>query len=173
MRSVLVISFAALALVALNGSLALADTVRIWKVGSPHRGDTPAPTIPASLKEAAEKLGVSLSIETFPAEGFAATVQPATLVAPGEGSFPTPAPGERFGTFDWTSSPSGDVVTQIVEFAYEDDARLFFEPTSIPGARHEISSGRLWSTRSMWGWRVWSINQSGDVTLSTARRFTH
>jgi len=44
---------------------------------------------------------------------------PATLVAPGDGGFPSPRPGERFGTFDWESSPSRDIVTHIIEFAYE------------------------------------------------------
>jgi hypothetical protein len=98
---------------------------------------------------------------------------PATLVAPGDGDFPSPPPGERFGTFEWDSSPSGDIVTHIIEFAYEDDARLFFEADRTPETRHQISSGQLWSTRSMWSWRVWSVSQSGDVTVSASRRFLH
>jgi hypothetical protein len=98
---------------------------------------------------------------------------PATLVAPAEGEFPTPPPGQRFGTFDWDSSPSSDVAAHIVEFAYEDDARLFFEPAGVPGARHQISAAQLWTTRSMWSWRIWSVSQSGDIAVSVARRFPH
>jgi hypothetical protein len=98
---------------------------------------------------------------------------PATLVAPRDGDFPSPPPGERFGTFEWNSSPSSDIVTHIIEFAYEDDARLFFESDRTPEAHHQISSGQLWGTRSMWTWRVWSVSRSGDITLSSARRFLH
>jgi hypothetical protein len=33
--------------------------------------------------------------------------------------------------------------------------------------------GVLWTTHSERRWRVWSINKSGDVVLSEARRFVH
>ena len=54
-------------------------TVRIWKIGSPHRGDTPTPTIPVSLEEAARRLGASISVETFPAKGFATAFREAVI----------------------------------------------------------------------------------------------
>jgi len=78
MRRALVRSFALLALIALDGQ-ALADTVRIWKIGSPHRGDTPTPTIPVSLEEAARRPGASISVETFPAKGFATAFREAVI----------------------------------------------------------------------------------------------
>ena len=73
MLRALVLSFTSMALIALDGPQALADTVRIWKIGSPYRGDTPTPTIPLSLKEAARELGAGISVETLPAKGFATT----------------------------------------------------------------------------------------------------
>ena len=48
-----------------------AGRILIWKVGSPHNGDTPDKTIPLELRQAAKKLGVSIQIEAFPAKGFA------------------------------------------------------------------------------------------------------
>ncbi len=73
MRGVLIASFASLALTVFDGSRALADNaIRIWKIGSPHRGDTPAASIPASLQDEASRLGFGLSVEAFPAKGFAA-----------------------------------------------------------------------------------------------------
>jgi hypothetical protein len=43
----------------------------IWKVGSPHNGDTPDNILPQELQLAARKAGYRLTIETFPARGFA------------------------------------------------------------------------------------------------------
>src|SRR5262245_35025718 len=46
----------------------------IWKVGSPHNGDTPDNILPRELQLAAQKAlkdGYRLTIETFPARGFA------------------------------------------------------------------------------------------------------
>jgi hypothetical protein len=48
---------------------------------------------------------------------------PATLLSPTTRNRPRPQSGQRFGTFRWRSSPSDDVVAEIVEFAYDDDAR--------------------------------------------------
>jgi hypothetical protein len=98
---------------------------------------------------------------------------PATLLSPTTGNFPRPQSGERFGSFRWRSSPSDDVVAEIVEFAYDDDARLFLTRPAQPGSRGEISSGKLWSTRRAWYWRVWSVSRTGDVVFSDARTFTH
>ena len=46
------------------------QTVTIWRVGSPHRGDLPSETIPRALDAVAQKRGYSLRIEAFRAEGF-------------------------------------------------------------------------------------------------------
>ncbi len=99
---------------------------------------------------------------------------PAKLVAPLDGKFPVPADGERFGDFVWQPSTSSDVVAQIIEFAYEDDARLFLEFSSGDSpANDHISDGQLWTTMSLWRWRVWSISNSGAISFSEARSFTH
>lgn len=47
--------------------------IAVWKVGSPHSGDTPDTTIPPDLESSAEELGYKLSIESFSAKGFAQT----------------------------------------------------------------------------------------------------
>jgi hypothetical protein len=48
-------------------------TIVVWRVGSPHAGDTPDTTVPLDLKLSAKKLGVTVRIEAFPAKGFAQT----------------------------------------------------------------------------------------------------
>jgi len=98
---------------------------------------------------------------------------PATLLSPPSGSFPQAKPAQRFGTFRWRSSPSDSVVVELIEFAYHDDARLFLWPSVRPGFREEISAGRLWTTKSDWKWRVWSITRAGDVVFSDAWTFPH
>src|SRR5688572_14122307 len=86
------------------------------------------------------------------------------------GDFPRAPAGQRFGNFEWHSSRSPGVVGEIVEFAYEDDARLF---VTRPGGHRQISAGQLWTTKSTWHWRVWSINSAGDIGFSSARAFPH
>jgi hypothetical protein len=54
------------------------DNVLIWKVGSPHRGDTPAAVVPDDLQKAAQELGLQIEIQTFPAKGFARKFADAT-----------------------------------------------------------------------------------------------
>ena len=98
---------------------------------------------------------------------------PATLLSPTTGNFPRPQSGQRFGSFRWRSSPSDDVVAEIVEFAYDDDARVFLTRPAQPGSRGEISAGQLWSTRRAWYWRIWSVSRTGDLVFSDARTFTH
>jgi len=119
--------------------------------------------------KAAPRLAALLSSS---AQGGALPI-PATLLSPATGDFPRPQSGQRFGTFRWRSSPSDDVVAEIVEFAYDDDARLFLTRPAQPGSRGEISAGQLWSTRRAWYWRVWSVSRTGDLVLSDARTFTH
>jgi hypothetical protein len=98
---------------------------------------------------------------------------PATLLSPPDGVYPRPANGERFGAFSWRSSPSSDVVAEIAEFAYHDDARLFRTSRRRPEALSDLSAGNLWRTNSTWTWRVWSVSASGDVAFSEARTFPH
>lgn len=99
---------------------------------------------------------------------------PAKLLAPEDGQSPVPAHGQRFGDFVWQPSTSTDVVAQIIEFAYNEDARLFlrFFSGNSP-ASDQLSAGQLWTTRSLWRWRVWSISDSGAISFSEARSFSH
>jgi hypothetical protein len=97
---------------------------------------------------------------------------PARLLSPDDGQFPQAAAGARFGNFDWQPSASSNVVAEIVEFAYNGDARLFM--TFASGNRTEknqISAGNLWTTGGQWKWRVWSISDSGVVSFTKARSF--
>jgi hypothetical protein len=47
------------------------STIVIWKVGSPHLGDTPKEVVPSALRTSAAAMGYNLKLETFPAQGFA------------------------------------------------------------------------------------------------------
>ena len=97
----------------------------------------------------------------------------ATLRSPQNGQFPTPVNGARFGDFEWQSSASENVVAEIAEFSYHDDARLVLlhrRNASVPG---RVSAGQLWSTRGEWAWRVWSITRSGEIAFSEVRTFVH
>jgi trypsin-like peptidase len=98
---------------------------------------------------------------------------PARLLSPEEGQSPQPAAGQRFGNFTWQPSTSTDVVAEIVEFAYNGDARLFMRLSSEKGENGQISDGLLWTTRGLWKWRVWSISNGGAVSFSTSRSFQH
>jgi len=48
------------------------QNILVWKVGSPHIGDTPDTTKPFQLQSEAKKMGFNLTVEGFPAKGFAA-----------------------------------------------------------------------------------------------------
>ena len=106
----------------------------------------------------------------------AAPPAPALLSSPANGRYPQPDPGQRFGTFTWQPSTAGDLIAEIAEFSYDDDARLFVRRPMPPGPRPAIgrvSAGDLWSTRGDWMWRVWSIARSGDLSFSDVRTFVH
>lgn len=45
--------------------------VHVWKVGSPHQGDTPLPNIPPLLNREARRLGIALDVRVFAAKDFA------------------------------------------------------------------------------------------------------
>lgn len=98
---------------------------------------------------------------------------PATLRSPQNGRFPVPANGARFGHFEWQPSISEDVIAEIAEFSYHDDARLFLMRPRRRGVPQYISAGQLWSTRGEWSWRVWSISRSGELAFSDVRTFVH
>ena len=100
------------------------------------------------------------------------TPLPAVLDSPDEGQFPKPPSGQRFGDFNWQPSSSVDVVAEIVEFAYTNDARLVVEfPSGDSRMSEQVSAGELWTTHGPWKWRVWSITEAGAVSFSEARSF--
>ena len=105
--------------------------------------------------------------------GLGASPEPATLLSPLIGQLPKPADGQRFGPFRWRSSQTTEVVADIAEFAYHDDARLFFRFGGFPGAPNLVSEAHLWTTFSEWSWRIWSVTSDGNITFSEARTFTH
>ncbi len=97
---------------------------------------------------------------------------PAQLLLPEEGQYPRPADGEPFGDFTWQPSRSADTVAEIVEFAYDNDARLFIRFASEEGrANEKVSDGELMTTERDWKWRVWSVSDAGAVSFSEARSF--
>jgi hypothetical protein len=51
--------------------IAITNIIRIWKIGSPHRGDIPDDVIPNDIVSAAAGLGYGLKVEVYPARGFA------------------------------------------------------------------------------------------------------
>ena len=98
-------------------------------------------------------------------------VAPAQLLSPENGQVPIPDAGQRFGNFTWRPSPSANVVAQIVEFAYQNDDRLYFMPTQNDATPDQMSAGSLWHTGSEWKWRVWSISDTGAIAFSDYRTF--
>jgi hypothetical protein len=89
-----------------------------------------------------------------------------------DGRFPQPPSGQRYGDFTWQPSGSVDVVAEIAEFAYKNDARLFATfPSGNNPMSGQVSTGQLWTTHSPWKWRVWSITSDGNVSFSEAQSF--
>ena len=56
---------------AAGGGQDSSGVITVWKIGSPHTGDTPDTSVPLDLDANAEKLGYNLKVESYPAEGFA------------------------------------------------------------------------------------------------------
>ena len=80
-------------------------TIRIWKVGSPHTGDTPDTEMPPALAREAGSRGWRLSIEAFPARAFADRF----FAADRNGSVPDVLVFDNFGTIE-------GIVTQLGTF---------------------------------------------------------
>lgn len=125
---------------------------------------------PVSTGEFMRQLAVLPLESGASASGF---VLPASTLSPADGQFPTVPQGERFGAFRWQASPSNDVLVELAEFAYDDDARLVVVLPAAPDETRSMSAGALWTTSRTWRWRVWSIGRSGEVALSESRQFVH
>src|SRR5262245_49359020 len=79
------------------------EIFRVWRVGSPHRGDTPTTPVAAALKVRALDLGYRLAIESYPAIGFAARFREA--IARNEP--PAIIAFDNFGVMDGITTPLG------------------------------------------------------------------
>jgi hypothetical protein len=97
----------------------------------------------------------------------------AALIAPADGRFPFPPFLQEFGAFEWTSSPSPEVVAEVVEFAGRGDARLVVPRRGLLDLAGSLSAREAPWTNSDWRWRVWSITGEGDVVFSETRTFRH
>ena len=97
--------------------------------------------------------------------------KPAVLLEPQDGHAPKPPPGEPIGEFRWQPSTSPNVIAEIVEFAYKDDARLVAVFPWGTLTKGELSASNLWRTGTTWKWRVWSISDAGGISFSQARSF--
>jgi hypothetical protein len=51
-------------------SVNAANAIKLWKVGSPHREDTPQTRVPSALHHAAASRGLRIVVEAFPSRGF-------------------------------------------------------------------------------------------------------
>ncbi|MFZ0339309.1 MAG: hypothetical protein WAL45_14840 [Terracidiphilus sp.] len=100
-----------------------------------------------------------------------AGLAPAQLLSPEDGHAPVPDAGQRTGYFTWRPSPSGNVVAQVLEVAYLNDDWLFFVPAERDTAMDQLPSGSRRIPGTEWKWRVWSIFDSGAITLSDYRTF--
>ena len=80
-------------------------TIRIWKVGSPHTGDTPHTEMPPALAREAGSRGWRLSIEAFPAQAFADRF----FAADRNGSVPDILVFDNFGIIDGIVTNIGHV----------------------------------------------------------------
>ena len=81
-------------------------TIRIWKVGSPHTGDTPDTEMPPALAREAGSRGWRLSIDAFPAQAFADRF----LAAGRSESAPDVLVFDNFGTMDGIVTKLGTFV---------------------------------------------------------------
>jgi hypothetical protein len=79
-------------------------SITVWKVGSPHTGDTPDTTAPFDLEVSAEKIGRKLKIEAFPAKGFAETFFEAFK----KGQQPDILVINNYGIIDGITTPLGN-----------------------------------------------------------------
>ena len=71
-------------------------TIRVWAVGSPHTGETPGARMPPVLAREAADRGWRLTVEAFPADGFASRFH----AAASDGSAPDVVVFDNLGVLD-------------------------------------------------------------------------
>jgi hypothetical protein len=143
--------------------LVLRNVYSRWQLLVAARDPTSNDEFAGEMRRVAGLLSAGTAVRSFPV--------PATLLAPATGNRPRAGKDQRFGSFTWRASDSDNVVAEIAEFAYDDDARLFVVRPQQPSAPGEISEGRLWTTGGVWHWRIWSVSRSGDIGFSETRTF--
>ena len=84
------------ALLVVTPSAQTGVTIRIWTVGSPHTRTTPDAKMPPALAREAADRGWRLSVETFPADGFASRFAAAAK----DRSAPDQVVFDNFGVMD-------------------------------------------------------------------------
>jgi hypothetical protein len=153
------------------GRIGWVSTLMVFRKQSDQWRLLAASTDPVSNKSFVSRIPAMARLITKPWTPSNAP-EPPSLLSPPDGQFPAAAPGARFGDFSWHPSPSGGEVAEIVEFAYQNDARLFaiFFSGPAPATEH-CSAGLLWTVRGVWRWRVWAISESGGVSFSRPRSF--
>lgn len=98
---------------------------------------------------------------------------PAQLLSPGKPQLPLPEAVQRVGDYTWQPSTSDNVMAEILEFAYQNDARLFLKLARDDIARDQVWEGPPSWSGSEWKLRVWSISDSGAIAFSEVRSFRH
>lgn len=82
---------------------ATGDTILVWKIGSPWRGEIPAATVPSHFRGAARRLGFGVAVATFPASGFAARFADAVA----RNTAPDVIVFDNFGIMNGITTPLG------------------------------------------------------------------
>ena len=128
-RVVLIAAGACLVMTAvLVASVTSTESVVIWKVGSPHTGNTPTRVLPSRLQRDAVHRGVHLVVETFPANGLAARLHDAM----------TRNAAPDILVFDNLGLVKG-ITTQLGRFeGIAEDARIGRDLVAVTGALDEL-----------------------------------
>jgi ABC-type glycerol-3-phosphate transport system substrate-binding protein len=79
------------------------EAITLWKVGSPHTGNTPNTTVPLNLEQPAERMGIRITVQAFPAEGFAQKFFDAFK----SGQAPDVLCFDNYGIIDGITTPRG------------------------------------------------------------------
>ena len=103
-------------------------TIRVWKVGSPHTGETPDTDIPPALTREANSRGSRLTVDAFPAHGFTGRF----MAAARDGSAPDVLVFDYFGIIKGISTRLGTFV------GLDHDAVIRSQLIQVTGAFDEL-----------------------------------
>lgn len=150
-----------------------ATTIRVWKVGSPHTGNTPHTRIPPTLAREIRSRGWRLTVTAFPAEGFARRF----FAARREGSAPDLLVFDNFGIMDGITTELGSfngvgqdpvVRKQFIQVTGSFDELLVSPPR---GWTFLLLARRATRLRAIWrsGRRSVDVCRQRGVSLGTFR----